>query len=242
MLVDDDTLARARRHHRDSIERLLAAAYPAVHRMALALAGREDVGRGITRFVINQAIPRIGRFRDPDAAARWFHHHTVLTARRAARHEPSAQDDVLIPHASADHAYTAFIRALRGLPQQQREAFILHHGESMDLRQLAIAMDCSTRAANLHLQAADHALRAIAPADHDAFTTRMREACQQLRVDPDILLPTIRSVVGRSLLARRIRRLTQLIVGMLLLAALAYAAWRFRASIPWPITGGGSAG
>lgn len=242
MLVNEDTLARARRHDRDSLERLLASAYPAVCRMALALAGREDVGRGITRFVMIQAIPRIGRFRDADAAARWFHHHTVLIARRAIKHQPSAQDDVLARPAQSDPAYTAFIRALRGLPSQQREAFILHHGESMDLRQLAIAMDCSTRAAGLHLQAAEQDLRAIAPADCDALTRRMRDACQQLRIDEDVLLPTIRSAVGRSLLARRIGRLIKLLAAGIILAAVAYAAWRFRNSLPWPVTGGGSAG
>ncbi len=43
---------------------------------------------------------------------------------------------------------------------QQREAFLLHHGLEMELRELATAMDCSSGAAANHLVAAATSLRA----------------------------------------------------------------------------------
>jgi DNA-directed RNA polymerase specialized sigma24 family protein len=236
MLVDDDIVASARRYDRGALERLLAAACPTVNRMARGLSGRQDVGRGIARFVMTRAVGRVPRFLDADAAQRWFCHHTVLTARRAAQHQPSPRDDVLVV-GERDPAYLAFVRALRSLPLQQREAFILHHGELMDLRQLAIAMDCSMRAAELHLRAAEQALAPIA-ADYDAMVRRMRGAYAQLAGDEDELLPTVRSLVRRSLLARRISRLVKLIAALLMLAAVAYAAWRFHGLVPWPPAGG----
>lgn len=232
MLVDEEILAKARRYQRNALEALLASAYPAVSRMALGLSGRTDVGRGITRFVMKQAVARVPRFRDADAAGRWFHHHTVLVARRAVRHAPSPQEDVLTA-VGQPPPYTAFIRALRSLPLQQREAFILYHGEELDLRNLAIAMDCSTRAAGLHLQAAEQALRPMAQDDYEVRVREMRAAYAKLVPEEDALLPTVRSVVGRSLLSRRIGRLVKLIALVLILAAAAYAAWRFRAFLPW---------
>ena len=232
MLVDDDTLAKARRYQRNALETLLASACPAVSRMALGLSGRADVGRGITRFVMKQAVARVPRFRDADAAGRWFHHHTVLIARRAVRHAPSPQEDVLTGTGPSP-AYTAFIRALRSLPLQQREAFILYHGEELDLRNLAIAMDCSTRAAGLHLQAAEQALRPMAQDDYEALVREMRAAYAKLVPEEDALLPTVRSAVGRSLMVRSIGRLVKLIAVALILAAGAYAVWRFREFLPW---------
>ena len=154
MPIDDDLLFRAQGGDRRAAERMLSEIYPAVCRMAYGLSGREDVGRGIVRFIATQAVRQLGKWRDAAAAERWFYHHTVLTGRRAVRHRPDAMGDTLLGEA-ADAPYVAFLRALRSLPQQQSEAFILNHGEHLNTRYLAIAMDCSTHAAEMHLGAAE---------------------------------------------------------------------------------------
>src|SRR4051794_34995489 len=130
MPVDQAVFARARNLDRPAVESLLAATYPAVHRIAHALAGREDVARGTVTFVMTHAPRHLPSWRDIDAAERWFYPPPALTPRRAERHHPDPNDDLLLrcaPGAPNDPAYAAFIRGLRALPVQQREAFILHH-------------------------------------------------------------------------------------------------------------------
>ena len=92
---------------------------------------------------------------------RWCQHHTVLVARRFSKRQPEVSRDPLVRNAQTDNAYYAsFIRAVRTLPMQQREAFILTHGEEWDTRNLATAMDCSTEAAAVHLKEATRTLSA----------------------------------------------------------------------------------
>src|SRR5688572_15823413 len=156
---------QAKKLKRPAVDDLFAMVYPAVVRIAKALAGRDDVADGVVRFVMLRASRMIPTWRDETAAERWFLHHTVLTARRAAAHEPSPKHDLLVaPPSPADPptpAYVAFVRAVRQLPVQQREAFLLHAGERFNPRYLGVAMDCSTQAAQAHLDAATAALRTV---------------------------------------------------------------------------------
>ena len=64
---------------------------------------------------------------------------------------PAPNQDLLITVGPTGlPAYAGFIRALRTLPVQQAEAFILHHGEHLNERLLGVAMDLSTGAAGSH--------------------------------------------------------------------------------------------
>lgn len=227
MAIDDAMLYRAQQGDRSALVDLLAAAYPAVYRMAYALAGRPDVGHGIVHFVTAQAARRIDQWRDADAAQRWFYHHTVLTGRRAAHHQPEAMNDLLL-RGAADARYLAFLRALRGLSQQQREAFILNHGEHLNTRFLAVAMDCSTHAAEMHLAAADQALRKMSGDVYEAMVTRLSHAYSALAPDDQALRPTVRSIVRRSNWPRRLRRIAIGVIVLGMLAAGAWVAWRLR--------------
>ncbi len=145
MAIDEQMVSRARRMKRAAVRDLLEQLYPPTHRLAMALAGREDVARGIVSFVMKKAVRQVRRFRDADSARRWFHHYTVLISRRAAAHRPSSDEECFIRRCEdRSPAYVAFIHAMRSLPIQQREAFILHYCEGLDERAMAIAMDCST--------------------------------------------------------------------------------------------------
>jgi len=79
----------------------------------------------------------------------------------------------------------AFVSALRQLETQQREAFLLHHCERLNARYSALAMDCSTEAADNHLKAADQSLRLVAGADFDALAKKLADAYAHLAPDPN---------------------------------------------------------
>jgi len=225
MAIDDDLLFAAQRGDRAAVEEMLAQMYPAVSRIAFALAGREDVGRGVLRFVATQAVRWMGQWRDAQAAERWFYHHTVLIGRRAAHHEVAPGSDTLLGEA-ADAPYIAFLRAIRSLPQQQREAFILNHGEHLNTRDLAIAMDCSTHAAEMHLKAAEQSLSAMAGEGHVAMTARMSGAYAALAPAEDTLRPTVRSIVKSAIWPRRLRQVTIGVIVVAIVVAAAWVAWR----------------
>jgi DNA-directed RNA polymerase specialized sigma24 family protein len=214
-IVEVELLARARKLKRDAVEAVLARFYPVVYRMAAALSGRVDVARGVVRYVMKRSPRAMPGWRADDdlGPQRWFHHHTILTTRRAAKHTPELHDDVFMADASAlGPGYAAFIRALRSLPMQQREAFILNHGENLNARFLAVAMDCSVIAATQHLQAANNALLAIAGKDFEPFTHQVVERYKQLTPTEDLAVPHVKTIVRRWVWPRRIWAFLRLLI------------------------------
>jgi len=228
--LSSDLVAAARRGKRDAVIRVLAAHYPMVYRMAAGLTGRRDVAQGVVRFVMQQSLRALHLWTDPAAPTRWFHHHTILTIRRAHKHKPDASSDTLLggpgeTQNQPDPGYLAFIRALRDLPQQQREAFILRHGEKLEIRQIAIAMDCSTLAAGNHLQQAEQHLIALAAELYHPHVLRMNRAYQSLAPAEELTIRDVRSRIRRLLLPLRLKRLAGSILTVLLLAAALWGAW-----------------
>ena len=221
--------AKAKKLKRPAVDDLFAMVYPAVVRIAKALAGREDVADGVVRFVMLRASKMIPTWRDETAAERWFLHHTVLTARRAAAHEPSPKHDLLVASAEPPTpAYVAFVRAVRQLPVQQREAFLLHAGERFNPRYLGVAMDCSTQAAQAHLDAATAALRTVTgPAEFDGLVARLATVYARLGPAETQVVPAVRKWVTKGLRPQRFRRLIRLIVILAMVSGVAWAVWRF---------------
>lgn len=202
----------------------LSAAWPETMRLAVVLTGREDVARGVARFVIARAVPVWTTWDDDDDTVQkgWFFHHTLLNTRRAHRHRPDPRDEVLLRSSPADDIeYAAFVRALRDLPFQQAEAWLLSDALGLDLRRSATTMDLSTTATANHLDAARRALSQIAGDRYAALLGRVREAAHAYTPDGLAPLPEVRAAVDRYLWPRRIRRVLKIV----LLAAVAYAVW-----------------
>src|SRR5258705_1457519 len=88
--INEEVLSRAQQLDRSALEALIEAVYPALCRIAYGLSGREDVGRGVVRFVINHSLQQLAQWRDPADARRWFYHFTILVARPGRKHEPKA--------------------------------------------------------------------------------------------------------------------------------------------------------
>ncbi len=210
---------------RNAVERLLTEEYPVVHRVAYALTGRADLGDSVTRLMMKRGLALASRSVQ-SAPPRWFEHHTVLMTRHTARDQPDLHSETLIgPAQSADAQYAAFVRAIRGLPFQQREAFILHHAGEFDYRRLATAMDCSTEAAANHLRAADQSIRQLAGERFEPLAAQLTAAYRGLLPEEHLYLPAVQSRVRRYLWMRRMVRLAGWVVGLAVLAGICYAGW-----------------
>ena len=236
MPIPSDAFARARKLKPDAVATVLASVYGNVHRLAYGLAGRADVGRGIVRYVMARAVRLLPNWHDEAEAELWFHHFTVLTARRSHRNRPEPLKDLLVvggdgyhrgafTPAGDDPAYVAFVAALRALPHQQQEAFLLHHGEKLNTRFMSVSMDCSIEAAHNHLRVATGSLRMVAGPSFDAFTNRLAVAYARQTPSEDLVLPSVKSIVRRRVWPRRVGRWVRAVFVLALLAALIYAAW-----------------
>ena len=167
MAVSDETLEAVRSSDRVAIETVINECFPAVHRVAHGLTGDPAIASRVVRFVLRRGVSVMPRWRQGLIPENWFYHHTLLTLRRINVPPPPTERDLLIiAGPSTDPAYVAFVRALRGLPNQQIEAYLLHHGEKLNERLLGVAMDLSTGAAGSHLAAATQALQGLAGEDY----------------------------------------------------------------------------
>jgi DNA-directed RNA polymerase specialized sigma24 family protein len=234
MEVPTDLLDRARSGKRQAIVEILAMFYPVVHRIAHGISGREDVGRGVVRWVMKTSVSQVDRWQDESGPQRWFLHHTILTLRRASKHKPELTSDPLIQFAETTHAYyPAFIRALRSLAKQQQEAFILHHGERFNPRYMAVAMDCSTEAASTHLREATNSLSALSGDMFAAFTAQLAHAYNKLTPDQSLVLDNVKVRVRRFLFPRRLMKAFSNLTTLAMLAAIVWFAWKIWPMLKW---------
>jgi DNA-directed RNA polymerase specialized sigma24 family protein len=223
--ISEDLIAAARKGKRDAVVELLALHYPLVWRMATGLTGRSDVGRGVAKFVMQRSLKVLHNWKDETAPTRWFLHHTVLATRRAAKHQPDLRNDTFLRARQTDPAYMAFVRGLRALPIQQREAFILTHCENLEMRALAVAMDCSTAAATNHLHVANDQLSALATTDYAHDVQAIQHAYRTLTPEEEMSLKDIRRNVGRMVLPWLIARAIKFILSLVLLMFSIWLAW-----------------
>lgn len=229
--LDDEVISEASRRGSAASLRVIRAALPYVWRASHSLSGDRAAARRVTRFIVKRALRQMPRWRSAAEAGRWFAHHTVLATRRASRHARGG-DDPLRPE-DGDVASLALLRALRGLPFQQREALLLTVGEGLSLRDLAIAMDCSTQAAQVHLDGATATLRALAGAEWEARRERLRDAYRAVAADDPLLLDQVQRRVRRHVIPRRVARILYGLLKIALVAAAAALAWWLASRIDW---------
>ena len=221
--IDDETLTRARAGRSDDLARVLAAHYPLVWRVCVNLIGRQDKARPVAQAVMSRAVTAAESWDHDDAPARWFRHHALLSAREATPAKPPASD-VLVDRGPDDPAYAAFVRAVRALEPQQREALLLSVGEGFDLRSLATAMDCSTEAASVHLKNATATLSAFAGGDYADFVEDLRRAYRASEPDSSLSLPNARRAVRRRVWPARVVGVLGWALLLLLIGGAIYGA------------------
>lgn len=210
-------------NHMPTIDHILKTHYPLVLRLARALSGREDVAEGVVRFVLARGARLAGKWNEVDDAGRWFLHHTVLTVRRAARHEPEPALDLLAKGAPAH--WVAFVKSIRSLPPQQCEAVLLHHGEHLNQRYLGVAMDCSTTAAQTHLQAGEKTLHEMHGDLTDGLLAHLATVFKHIgRVEEDAVI----AAVTRSRAGGRAKRWARVVAFLAIVGALGFVVWKLR--------------
>jgi DNA-directed RNA polymerase specialized sigma24 family protein len=221
---------------RAAITRLVAQHYPQVYRIAAALTGNRALAESTAKQVMKRALPQLHRWTDAAHAQRWFMHHTVLVSRQAIATRGYGGADPLAPTPPAaalavdDPLFRLLQGALSALTMQQREAFLLHHGEHFDLRQLATAMDCSTAAAANHLAAATQRLRPLAADRLAEFTAALPHVLAGVVPPPTTISLRITQEVRRYLWPRLLIRWIAWPLLLLTIGAAAYATWRL-----WPM-------
>jgi len=232
MAVDEELIERAKKLRVGAVNSILQSEIGGVYRLSYALAGTWGTGRAVARFVLNRSVKMMPKWDPHDDPADWYHRFTILTARRLAKPRPATKSDVLVEQAlTPDRQYIAFIAALRHLEYQQREAFLLRHGEKLNARYSALAMDCSTSAAENHLRAAEQSLKLVAAEDFDAMLQKLTDAYSHLTPEPAHLLPTVNRVVLQQVLVRRWIRWAWLLVQLLVLAAIVWGGWKIHRMI-----------
>src|SRR5439155_27168820 len=100
------------------------------------------------------------------------------------------------------------------------------HGEKQNARYTALAMDCSTQAAENHLRAAEQSLQVIAAANYQPLIKQLIDAYLHLTPEEDQLLPTVNNVVFRQVRLRKLLRRIITLLGLASLAAMIWGGWK----------------
>ena len=223
--MDEQTFQRAKAFDRDAVEAMLSEFYPLVSRVTLALVGRQDVGGGVVRYVMKRSLNVMHKWAHAGDPLRWYSHHAIISTRRASKHRARPETDTL-GGPQPQPKYMAYVRALRDLPYQQREAVVLHDCEGLDLRQTAVAMDCSTEAAGNHLAAGREQLKLIAGPDYDRLSAALKRTYANLTPPEELRIPSVRKYIRRYLWPRRIKRAIKALAILAILVGLYWGACR----------------
>lgn len=223
-----------RKLRRQQVVADLLVTAPEAWRLAALLSGREDMARDVLRYLLARAVRAWPTWSGMDEQRDWFFHHTLLTVRRARKAPPDPAADLLLRHRGGQAGdYMAFVRALRGLPFQQAEAFLLFDVLGLDLRGSAVTMDLSRTATANHLEAARTTLRSLTGDRYSVLLDEVRIEAHAYAPDELILVPSVESAVRRYLWPRRLKRLATLLVVVAAIVAV-YAAWGLLlAAVAW---------
>jgi DNA-directed RNA polymerase specialized sigma24 family protein len=229
-----ELLERAKKGRRAAIEAVITEYYPRVHRVAQALCGQELAGLHVERQVIRRSLAAMRTWDHPPDVQRWFLHHTILASRQRKNHEIDLVSDPLIRGVATNSAYyPAFIRAVRTLPMQQREAYILHHGERLDVRGLSIAMDCSQEAAANHLKEATAALSAYGGDFFPTFTANMTQTYDRLSPAEELVVPAVRSSMRGRMSMGKVLGWTVTAIKLGVIAGVIFLSWKIVPMLKW---------
>jgi DNA-directed RNA polymerase specialized sigma24 family protein len=222
--LSEELVDNARDGKADALSTVIIKCYPPLCRIAIAVAGDAKRGLDLVQGLVRGSLVACENWNEPTAPWRWFLHHAILNLRRLP---PSPGPDPLVQYsADKEVPFVAFVSALRKLPPQQQEAFILRQGEKMSERELAVAMDCSVTAAVNHLLAAQDTLKLVAAEGIDQRMAEFRTAYDNLSPDPEAVKQYVMSRVQSRTTKKRTRGVFKLIVWVIALAAVAYGLYQ----------------
>lgn len=229
MDIDESVFVAARLGRRRAVIDVISSYVPEAFAVAALITGSFESGRQAIHRLTVASMKQLPTWTDADEGRRWFRHQAVLVARQLGT---SGTDDAQIfirPDRVPSPRLAAFIRAVRSLPQQQQESFLLQHGLDFDPRERGVAMDCSTTAAQAHLREAERQLAPLLGEDYDPMRAGLRDGATRLL---DVQDP-------RGFVARRYRRsfrrgrdaLLALLLVLTAAAGVAWLGWSFRSEL-----------
>lgn len=168
----DETLAlRAARGYRASFARLLERHYERIFRLAWRWTGSRAAAEDIAQDVTLKLATAIRSYRADAAFTTWLHRIAYTTTvdylrrdQRIVATEPSEIIRLIDASASTEHADTGLSdlwKAVRSLPDQQRDAVLLVYGEDMSHAEAASVMGCSEKTVSWHVHEAKRRLKVL---------------------------------------------------------------------------------
>jgi RNA polymerase sigma-70 factor, ECF subfamily len=166
---DIELAQRAATGDRSAFAALAARHYDRVHALAWRWCGARGEAEDVAQETMVKLAHAIRGFRGESAFSTWLYRIAYTTAvdHLRARIRIGPGDDAAIPE-GADHdtpeeaAMRAQLwRAVRTLPEQQRDAVLLVYGEDMAHGEAAHVMGCSEKTVSWHLHEARKRLKTM---------------------------------------------------------------------------------
>jgi RNA polymerase sigma-70 factor (ECF subfamily) len=167
---DLETLvARAQRGDKRAFNQLVTSQYRFIFRVAYRVLGHKSDAEDVTQTVCMRLATGLASFDGRSSFTSWLYRVTLNAARdylRSQARRGKLVDGVSILAADyveaeqdAQRPVEDIWQAVRSLPEKQREAVILVHGEELSQEEAARIMDCKKVTVAWHLHNARKALR-----------------------------------------------------------------------------------
>jgi RNA polymerase sigma-70 factor, ECF subfamily len=165
---DSELAQRAAAGDRAAFATLAARHYDRVHALAWRWCGARAEAEDVAQETMVKLAHAIRGFRGESAFSTWLYRIAYTTAvdhlRMRARLEP--QDEAVVDGVDDDTPEQATIRAqlwraVRTLPDQQRDAVLLVYGEDMAHGEAALVLGCSEKTVSWHLHEARKRLKTL---------------------------------------------------------------------------------
>jgi len=218
--ITEMDLAAARSGHAAAVARLFREATEPCARIITTIVGRRDVAAAVVKELHVRAARQIEKWSTVEEASRWFMHHTIILIREYRKPIDSSNDVLLHEVGGPDVVqYQALVGAIRKLPDQQQEAFLLTYAHRWNVRYCSIAMDCSTKAVETHLTEARRQVQPLCGESFDALTGFLHQVHKSIPLE----LPDAPKIIAAKIVARRSFRTLTTIAGWLLILLIVTA-------------------
>jgi RNA polymerase sigma-70 factor (ECF subfamily) len=167
----EDLVIRAQRGDQAAFNRLIADQYRFIFRVAFRVLGHKSDAEDVTQTVCMRLATTLGSFDRRASFTSWLYRITINAARdllRAQMRRQKLADSAaafVADHVEADQEAQRHVadiwNTVRQLPEKQREAVILVHGEGLSQEEAARIMSCQKVTVAWHLHNARKALREL---------------------------------------------------------------------------------
>lgn len=176
---DGDVVLRVLGGERDAFRLLVRRYQDLLYGHALRLTGGPDAAADLTQAALVKAYAQLSRCRDPERFGGWVYRilvngckdHLKSQRRRDTTSLDAVRERVATGPTPAEHVERAEIRhtiqtALARLPDVQREAFVLKHGEGLSYEEMESLLRVSVPALKMRVHRAREALKSILEEAH----------------------------------------------------------------------------